>query len=131
MKQCAPIFLQQRAESKKNLAERVGFEHTIPVKVYTLSKRAPSATRPSLRPLNSSLDFARDFACRLTLRSRLQIGSTSATRPSLRARKQLIHYSEWQAQAVAEDSVLFAPSFETWRCHVSTLRFLVVPGACG
>src|SRR5215471_1025340 len=96
MKQCAPIFLQQRAESKKNLAERVGFEPTIPVKVYTLSKRAPSATRPSLR-----------------------------------ARKQLIHYSEWQAQAVAEDSVLFAPSFETWRCHVSTLRFLVVPGACG
>ena len=31
------------------LAERVGFEPTIPVKVYTLSKRAPSATRPSLR----------------------------------------------------------------------------------
>jgi hypothetical protein len=27
----------------------VGFEPTIPVKVYTLSKRAPSATRPSLR----------------------------------------------------------------------------------
>jgi hypothetical protein len=26
----------------------VGFEPTIPVKVYTLSKRAPSATRPSL-----------------------------------------------------------------------------------
>jgi hypothetical protein len=33
----------------KGLAERVGFEPTIPVKVYTLSKRAPSATRPSLR----------------------------------------------------------------------------------
>ncbi len=33
----------------KSLAERVGFEPTIPVKVYTLSKRAPSATRPSLR----------------------------------------------------------------------------------
>ena len=33
----------------KVLAERVGFEPTIPVKVYTLSKRAPSATRPSLR----------------------------------------------------------------------------------
>ena len=30
------------------MAERVGFEPTIPVKVYTLSKRAPSATRPSL-----------------------------------------------------------------------------------
>jgi hypothetical protein len=31
------------------MAERVGFEPTIPVKVYTLSKRAPSATRPSLQ----------------------------------------------------------------------------------
>src|SRR3954466_6943996 len=31
------------------LAERVGFEPTLPVKVNTLSKRAPSATRPSLR----------------------------------------------------------------------------------
>jgi hypothetical protein len=31
------------------LAERQGFEPWIPVKVYTLSKRAPSATRPSLR----------------------------------------------------------------------------------
>ena len=36
-------------ERIKELAERVGFEPTIPVKVYTLSKRAPSATRPSLR----------------------------------------------------------------------------------
>src|SRR5205823_12536563 len=31
-----------------NLAERVGFEPTIRFPVYTLSKRAPSATRPSL-----------------------------------------------------------------------------------
>src|SRR5437764_401519 len=31
------------------MAERQGFEPWIPVKVYTLSKRAPSATRPSLR----------------------------------------------------------------------------------
>ena len=31
------------------LAERVGFEPTIRFPVYTLSKRAPSATRPSLR----------------------------------------------------------------------------------
>jgi hypothetical protein len=33
----------------KELAEREGFEPPIPVKVYTLSRRAPSATRPSLR----------------------------------------------------------------------------------
>ena len=31
------------------MAERVGFEPTIPFQVYTLSKRAPSTTRPSLR----------------------------------------------------------------------------------
>ena len=30
------------------MAERVGFEPTIRFPVYTLSKRAPSATRPSL-----------------------------------------------------------------------------------
>jgi hypothetical protein len=33
------------------LAERQGFEPWIPFRVYTLSKRAPSATRPSLRAL--------------------------------------------------------------------------------
>src|SRR6202140_780986 len=32
----------------KDLAERVGFEPTFPFRVNTLSKRAPSATRPSL-----------------------------------------------------------------------------------
>src|SRR5258708_8837020 len=31
------------------VAERVGFEPTLPFRVNTLSKRAPSATRPSLR----------------------------------------------------------------------------------
>ena len=33
------------------MAERVGFEPTLPVRVNTLSKRAPSATRPSLQRL--------------------------------------------------------------------------------
>ena len=40
-----------------NLAERVGFEPTLEFPLNTLSKRAPSTTRPSLRmcsePLNS------------------------------------------------------------------------------
>ena len=31
-----------------NMAERKGFEPLIPLTVYTLSKRAPSTTRPSL-----------------------------------------------------------------------------------
>src|SRR3954470_19742685 len=34
-----------------SMAERVGFEPTLPFRVNTLSKRAPSATRPSLRVL--------------------------------------------------------------------------------
>ena len=33
----------------QSMAERVGFEPTLPFRVNTLSKRAPSATRPSLR----------------------------------------------------------------------------------
>ena len=33
----------------KELAERVGFEPTLEFPLNTLSKRAPSATRPSLR----------------------------------------------------------------------------------
>jgi hypothetical protein len=37
---------------KTCVAERVGFEPTLPFRVNTLSKRAPSATRPSLRRKN-------------------------------------------------------------------------------
>jgi hypothetical protein len=33
----------------ENMAERVGFEPTLEFPLNTLSKRAPSATRPSLR----------------------------------------------------------------------------------
>src|SRR5581483_10183678 len=40
------------AETGDSLAERVGFEPTIRFHVYTLSKRAPSATRPSLREVS-------------------------------------------------------------------------------
>jgi hypothetical protein len=36
----------------KKLAERVGFEPTLEFPLNTLSKRAPSATRPSLRTLD-------------------------------------------------------------------------------
>jgi hypothetical protein len=38
-----------RTAANEILAEGVGFEPTIRFPVYTLSKRAPSATRPSLR----------------------------------------------------------------------------------
>src|ERR1700682_3463034 len=43
------VWMALKSMKTKGLAERVGFEPTIPVKVYTLSKRAPSATPPSLR----------------------------------------------------------------------------------
>src|SRR5215510_64983 len=42
-----------------HLAEGVGFEPTIRLPVYTLSKRAPSATRPSLRGKAQYSDLAR------------------------------------------------------------------------
>src|ERR1700735_5251775 len=44
----------------KELAERVGFEPTLPFRVNTLSKRAPSATRPSLRLTLGKNDSVKD-----------------------------------------------------------------------
>src|SRR6266480_3776047 len=41
----------------KGLAEREGFEPPIRFPVYTLSKRAPSATRPSLLSISFLSDF--------------------------------------------------------------------------
>src|SRR5579862_1675993 len=42
------------------MAEREGFEPPIPVKVYTLSRRAPSATRPSHRACGLRFYFIRE-----------------------------------------------------------------------
>ena len=53
-------LLANRSEGQRTtpLAEGVGFEPTIRLPVYTLSKRAPSATRPSLRGTDMlSLDW--------------------------------------------------------------------------
>jgi hypothetical protein len=44
-----PYRSTRRTDLGEALAEGVGFEPTIRFPVYTLSKRAPSATRPSLR----------------------------------------------------------------------------------
>ena len=38
-------------EMREGMAERVGFEPTLELPLNTLSKRAPSATRPSLQML--------------------------------------------------------------------------------
>ena len=42
---------------ESNMAERVGFEPTLPFRVNTLSKRAPSATRPSLPAVFEAENF--------------------------------------------------------------------------
>jgi hypothetical protein len=52
--------LMKDGRGHMNLAEREGFEPPIPVKVYTLSRRAPSATRPSLRSVNSHHHFTKE-----------------------------------------------------------------------
>src|SRR5438552_12148235 len=82
------------------LAERVGFEPTIRFPVYTLSKRAPSATRPSLRRQRGSArrqpaSLANSFYCPTVgygnqLRQRssksylLPIGKPQASAPPVR-----------------------------------------------
>jgi hypothetical protein len=43
------------------MAERVGFEPTLPFRVNTLSKRAPSATRPSLRRVGKSTQLPEGY----------------------------------------------------------------------
>jgi hypothetical protein len=45
------------------MAERVGFEPTLPFRVNTLSKRAPSATRPSLRRIGWGTGKDSSTAC--------------------------------------------------------------------
>src|SRR4029077_15931476 len=52
-----PMSPERTAEA---LAEREGFEPPIPVKVYTLSRREPSATRPSLRAVNFHFYFTKE-----------------------------------------------------------------------
>jgi hypothetical protein len=43
------VWVAAKSLIPKGLAERVGFEPTLELPLNTLSKRAPSATRPSLR----------------------------------------------------------------------------------
>ena len=44
-----PTVAASEASAWRRLAERVGFEPTVEFPLHTLSKRAPSTTRPSLR----------------------------------------------------------------------------------
>ena len=56
------------------LAERVGFEPTLEFPLNTLSKRAPSATRPSLQGVVCTLEFT------ITGRGRAGIGGNRSGR---------------------------------------------------
>src|SRR5271169_5675839 len=58
-KSCAAFCRFTAGKVKQELAEREGFEPPIPVKVYTLSRRAPSATRPSLRAASCRVHLIR------------------------------------------------------------------------
>ena len=46
---CGPRLSPRRSARERRLAERVGFEPTVEFPLHTLSKRAPSTTRTSLR----------------------------------------------------------------------------------
>ena len=59
------------------MAEGVGFEPTIRLPVYTLSKRAPSATRPSLRRGPSAGARCGEYRCRDSQRKRLGAGRST------------------------------------------------------
>src|SRR5580693_3823961 len=54
----------QLSQVVENMAERVGFEPTLEFPLNTLSKRAPSATRPSLRLESDGRNDLRKLAAR-------------------------------------------------------------------
>src|ERR1051326_3263356 len=75
----------QLSQVVENMAERVGFEPTLEFPLNTLSKRAPSATRPSLRrnpggknhsSRSAGLSCTRGYSKRLSCFSILWVNST-------------------------------------------------------
>jgi hypothetical protein len=66
----------------RGMAEREGFEPPIPVKVYTLSRRAPSATRPSLRALLLHPYFIRTLFASSLYAYRNGLSPAQRSRPS-------------------------------------------------
>ena len=52
-----------------NMAEREGFEPSLGVNLNTLSRRAPSATQPSLRNLRCKRGYTREIPTALQLLS--------------------------------------------------------------
>src|SRR5215472_12099101 len=83
------VHLYQLIGSKREMAERVGFEPTLPFRVNTLSKRAPSATRPSLQrrvetgSYNAGTSYRRQSRQQLPSRF-YDVQPCTATTPELR-----------------------------------------------
>src|SRR5687768_405799 len=69
-----------RKNAKSKLAERVGFEPTVRFPVHTLSKRAPSTTRTSLRFRINSLRAVQSQI--IARRRRIHRSSTSPLNPT-------------------------------------------------
>src|SRR5579864_8016190 len=68
------VWVAVNSLKAKELAERVGFEPTLPFRVNTLSKRAPSATRPSLRRQSIQGNLERRSQLRDTTTGRSRAG---------------------------------------------------------
>src|SRR5213080_5407523 len=73
------------------MAEREGFEPPIPVKVYTLSRRAPSATRPSLRAHYLHFHFISELFGYLALLGSLAGLNRAKRAAALKPTSQFIH----------------------------------------
>src|SRR6266487_2890681 len=87
------------------MAERVGFEPTLEFPLNTLSKRAPSATRPSLRresfgkePLNAKRGISRTFRSFSILWVKLW-------KPQLGTRRRYDNFSRESKAATGTDGV--------------------------
>jgi hypothetical protein len=65
------VFKSRRSSCPRKLAERVGFEPTVPLRGHSLSRRAHSAALAPLRSLRSSRDVNREQV-RKTAGSRLE-----------------------------------------------------------
>ena len=95
------------------LAERVGFEPTLEFPLNTLSKRAPSATRPSLRVRVRILMESP----RMSL-DNLGAGSVLHIRPRLSAKKKSL-----LAEALGNDSTADRSGTTGSACRVSPCKF--------
>src|SRR4030095_14613983 len=86
--------------SERRLAERVGFEPTVEFPLHTLSKRAPSTTRPSLRfRINNSW-------------SRLKRNTANCVRPHMVARS--LTSTQYSCRAMKHGASEFRAAYTTW-----------------